>query len=204
MDGADPVTSRRLGGVLTCAVLMIAVTGCGDDTDPGPKPTGSAHSTGAPSDTGDPTDTASSSPSSTVRPADGEEIRTDTFTVTVPQRFTEVDRTYDISIPANDFGTGESIYVGNLRDMLEQTLPELEAASTQESGWRGTPRSLPPVTLAGMEWYHLSGRDITTDHADEFGTWHEGTVVTLRFNLDGPAATRQATIDSTLATFAWL
>lgn len=194
------MTARSLATGALGVLLAVSLVGCTGPEDPGGRASDPATSAHSPTD---PLSSAPTSPASTVPPADGEEIRADLFTLRVPRRFADVDRTHAISIPADDFSTGESIYVGNLPDMLDKPLSDLARDAATESQWDGRPRQLATVTIAGQEWYHLAGRDVLTEHADEFGTWREGHVVTVRFNLDGSRPARQRTIAATLATFAW-
>ncbi len=190
-------------GLAAALALALLAAGCAGGTPEGtPGGTGSpspaASSTGDPpggdgSPTGDPTG---------VPAADGPVIDQAGFELRVPRGY-EVDDTYDLSISALDVETQDSIFVGNHEGVDREPLAALARESEQLGMWKGAPRRLASVTIAGERWYHLSGRQIAAPHAEEFGTWHAGTQVRLTFLSWSGVAQRQRTVDSVLASFAW-
>lgn len=181
------------------AAVALLVAGCGGGT-----PTGSdAPSSSVPSASPGGTDESpTTDPSTSATPAATGPLVTRTgFELRVPEGY-EVDDTYDLSITAFDDSGRNAIAIGNHEGVDRESLAALASESVRLGLWKGTPRRLEPITLAGERWYHLRGPQLAAPHAEEFGAWHAGTQVRLTFS-SWSGAPRQQMIASVLATFTW-
>lgn len=185
---------RTLLASLVAAVLLLAGCGNGDD-DPEADPTGTPDATTSAAADPSPSDPA-------VEAASGFLIDLDRVTMRVPEGWRKVRKMADFLTGAEDPESFSSVSLGDLSAVGEPSLEEMaEFAATTES----RTKILDPVEIAGVEWYHVVGREDELVGFEEFGTVHNGSQATISFSLDDkvPAEEQQALIASVLATVEW-
>ena len=183
-----------LAGLLAATLLL---AGCSDD---GEDPEGSPTSTPTDATSSTSTDPSPSEPG--VEPASGFVIDLERVTMRVPEGWKKVRQMAAFLVGAQDPGSFSSVSLGDLSAAGEPSLAEqAEFAAQSES----RTRILDPVEIAGVEWYHVVGREDDLVGFEEFGTVHNGSQATISFSLDDkvPADEQQALIASVLATVAW-
>lgn len=172
-------------------LLATAATGCQDGgaDDPGPGPSSSPAST-----------TGSASPDG-PSPATGEAFANTRLSLRFPAGY-EVDDSTSSVVSAIAPDRDHTIYYTQTLLLTEPDLDYLMDLSEKFDTWDARPRRLPAVTIAGVQCFHLRGRQQGRP-TDAFGTQRESDGITLTFILDDPPAARQQVIDSVLATVEW-
>ena len=187
----------RLVAGLAAATLLLA--GCGDGDDDGGDQEPQAGPTSTPAD---PTPSDDPAVASAVEPASGFLIDQDRISMRVPEGWRKVRKMATFLTGAEDPDGFSGVSLGDLSAVGEPSLQELaEFAATTES----QTEILEPVEIAGVEWYHVVGREDRYVRFEQFGTVHNGSQATINFSLDDelPAEEQQAIIDSVLATVEW-
>ncbi len=195
---------RKLGPVAVLTLALVLVSGCSDDEpsgDPGESgsPSASESSPEAPESSGA-TEEPTEEPS--VDPAEGEEVRVERLAIRAPEGWTVTKEgdPYSAQI-GKDIN---AIYIQELPDFGGGKLSLQEVAETRlrNGPYLREPKIVEPVTVAGQEWYHISGRATETTYAEDFGTVADGLalLVAMSFDRKLPADQRQAVVDEVLAS----
>lgn len=191
---------RTTSGALSLLVCAALLGGCGEDEqDPDAEPGSSSSSPSA--DDPDP----SESTESAVEPASGEVVRLGSLTVTFPQGFD----TREASSMGGDVVTGDApdgdarIAFVAAEDYNRQSLDTAVEYAIAAGLWLRKPERLEDVKVDGVRMYHLSGPGTGGFTDVQFGAEHGGYDISLTIGAPGPAAERQALIDSILATATW-
>lgn len=181
---------------LAAATLLLA--GCGGD-DPEADPTSAP--TSSPTD---PSSTASD-PTPTepvVEAATGVLLDRDRVRMNAPEGWKKQRQIATFLESVSDPDSDSTASLGDLSAVGDPTLEELA-----ESGTRSRPdvRILEPVEIAGVDWYHATGREGAYARFEQFGTIHNGSQATITFSLDDdvPRAEQQEIVDSVLASVEW-
>ena len=184
--------STLLVATLAAATLLLA--GCGGD-DPEADPT--SPPSDASSTASDPTPTEPA-----VEPATGVLIDRDRVRMNVPAGWRKSRQIATFLESASDPDSDSTVSLGDLSAVGEPTLDEQAAAGTAS---RPHVRILDPVEIAGVDWYHATGREGAYARFEQFGTVHNGSQATITFSLDDdvPRAEQQEIVDSVLASVEW-
>lgn len=106
---------------------------------------------------------------------------------------------------AGDPASHSTVSLGDLSAVGDPTLAQL--AQLAEFGTRSRPhvKILDPVEIAGVDWYHATGREGSYARFEQFGTIHTGSQAVITFSLDDdvPRAEQQEIVDSVLASVEW-
>lgn len=192
--------ARRIAGVVLA--LTLPASACSLDRsgaaggDPDSAPAGSV----APGGDGSPG--SRSSRLTTAPPATGPLVETPAFRLRVPAGYT-VDRSVTLSIGAYDDAGPDMIFIGDRENTSDLPLNEQVRISRDVGLWVGEVRRLPDVTVDGVTFYHLMGREAGIEHVEEFGAVHGGAGVRIVFNLFSAAHQRREVLQSVLASFEW-
>lgn len=171
-------TLPRVGAALALAVLLGLTAGCRDSSDP----VGDPSTSGSPDPT-EPTtaSTTSSDPTLTdsgQAAATGPLLEVEAASVRAPQGYRRTPQSLPLARTAYDPATGDQVIVSFV-PFDPATLDALVESTQRFGTWKGTPRRLPDVSIAGQEWYHLVGAGLGHHQAHEFGTYHDGDYVKL-------------------------
>jgi hypothetical protein len=184
---------RTALAALAAAALLVA--GCGDDegseADPGPTPSGAG------STASDPTPTEP-----TAEPATGLLLDRDRIRMNAPEGWKRQRQIATFLDAVSDPDTDSTVSLGDLSAVGDPTLDQLAEFATKS---RPNVRFLGPVEIAGVDWYHVTGREGRYARFEQFGTIHEGSQATITFSLDDdlPRAEQQEVVDSVLASVEW-
>lgn len=189
-----------IAALVAAAGLLLA--GCSDaDDDPGadPSETPSGSTTAEPSDSGEPSPSESEA---SVDPATGPDLSRERIAMRAPEGWKLDQAPADFLIQAYDPDNSSSIILSDLSSVGQPSLQEQVRAALLS-----TPQleELDPVEIAGVEWYHLSGRENEFRSLDSYGTVHDGSMAVIDFKFDDevPAAEQEEITASVLATVEW-
>jgi hypothetical protein len=188
-------------GLALAAVLVLG--GCGsDEPDTGPDPTPST------SGASDPTESpGSTSASPSVSAATGLPVKIRTVSLTGPEgwvRLADEFANLGRGVRSAEGGSLVGLYsVPSLNP--DATLDEMVATVKELESFQGKPQVHEPVTVNGVECFHVSGDYKDGQHEEEFGTIHDRDEISITFSFaaDFPEAERQDIIDSVLASVVW-
>jgi hypothetical protein len=189
--------SRTTLSALAAAGLLLA--GCsdgGEDRGAGPSGTPSA-STSQSTESTEPTATEPA-----VEPATGFAYDLERVTMRAPEGWTRTKAPASFLLGAGDPDSVSTIILSDLLAFREQPLPgQVRIALRSRPG----ADVLDPVQIAGVEWYHIAGRDGEFATFDQFGTIHNDSEAVVEFSLDDdiPEDEQREIIDSVLATVDW-
>lgn len=186
----------RRTSIAALVVAGLLSTGCGGgDDQPAPSvtPTSSASS-----GTTDPTPTEPA-----VEPAAGFLIDLDRVRMRAPDGWKKNDPLSTFLRQAYDPETPSTVALSDLSAVSDTPL-QRQAEIAADRG-RSRTEIVDPVEIAGVEWYHVTGRDDRFTTFDKFGTIHNGSEAVIEFGFDDeiPEAEQQEIIDSVLATVEW-
>lgn len=188
----------RLRYAVPAAALLLATTMAACRSDgadrPPPEPSTSAE------DTTSPGDSASASPDGPA-PATGEELANQRVSLRFPEGY-RVDDDSSSVVTAVAPDRDHTIYYTQALLLTDPDLDYLMQLSEKFDTWETPPRRMPPVTIGGVECFHLRGRQQGSP-TDAYGTQRGDDGITLTFVLEGGASQRQRVIDSVLATVEW-
>jgi hypothetical protein len=195
-----PSRSRAYAAA-TVAGLVLALAGCSDDPEPGAEETPSATATPTEdSSEATPTEEASAS----VTPATGVLLDMPHATINAPKGWKQLKDFLDFGTEANPpTGTG-AVRLTQLEFPGPEISVDLQAKAALQ-GRLGDMKREPDVEIAGLTFYHLSGKPNKDSHLDTFGVLNDGyqTGIDFEFENKVPEAVRQRIIDESLATFTW-
>lgn len=220
MNGVTPSSRMLVAAWLSVAAL--GLSGCGGDDEPGATPSSTATSSGSatasdsadpstdpttdPSDPSDPSDTASVSP--TVAPATGIELREQTSSVRLPEKWRAAPpiATYQ-SAGTGPAGAG-TIDLIDVETLNPGTPLEDRVKSAMQTLPKGAKVTrLPDVLLGGdTPAFHLTyTKPGSTEVTDIVETERNGQLITMDFYLSADALKKDPDIvASVLATFQWI
>jgi hypothetical protein len=180
------------------ALTAFLLAGCGGDDDPQGTPTGTPDSSS--SDPTAPTETEPTQPA--VEPAGGFLIDLDRIRMHAPDGWKRNDPMSTFLLQADDRKTGSSVSLSDLSAV--SSTPIMGQAKIAVKHY---PRAeiAEPVEIAGVEWYHITGREDRFSTVHLFGTIHNGSEAVIDFSLsdDIPEDEQQQIIDSVLASVEW-
>lgn len=203
MSGSVPHPFRsRAYAAAAAAGLVLALAGCGDDD---PKAGAEETPSASPSPTeasseASPTEDASAS----VTPATGVLLDMPHATINAPKGWKQLEDFLDFGTEANPpTGTG-AVRLTQLEFPGPEISVDLQAKAALQ-GRLGDMLREPDVEIAGLTFYHLSGKPNKDSHLDTFGVLNDGyqTGIDFEFENKVPEAERQQIIDESLATFTW-
>ncbi len=182
----------RAGGVgAGVAAATLVLGACGGTGATGADPSASP-TAGEPSST--------SPAASSVEPATGPQVRTDTFTVRLPEGFRVTDD--GVAVAATG-PSGDRMNLATLPLYADKSLHQLVDVAVGNGSWDSRPERLDDVVVDGVEMYHLSGPTGLGVTRDEVGAQTDATFAYADFDLRGPESVRRELIDSVLATWRW-
>lgn len=178
-------------------LLVLALVGCGGESEPESAPEVSASASESPS-SASPTEAESASP--TVAPATGKVIKVEGLKVRTPQGWnTNIPLALQqAAFPKGLIGTIMRVYHFPNSGLF--TIDELAESEVAEYGSKG--RRLEDLELDGQPVYHLAGNPDPGVYAERFGTIVDDARVFLEFQFanDEDRSTRDEIIQSVLAT----
>lgn len=195
--------------VTVVAAAVLGLTGCGPDESSsagtgGQSPTGDGGESTAPSaePSSEPSEEASEDPFAGVVPASGDELVLDSVHARAPKGWDVRKLTSQHVSAAKDLWFLALRQYGPVRSM---TLDE-EAKQAQRPGvTHGRLARDPDVTVAGQQWFRVSGRSTSDEWVLELGTQHDDSFVRLGFEFPPQVgeAKREELMSSVLATVEW-
>ena len=221
MKGVTPSSRTLAAAWLSVAVL--GLSGCGgDDDEPGatpsptssisPSPSGSATASESAdpstdsSESADPSDPASVSP--TVAPATGIELREETSSIRVPERWRAAPPIASYQSAATGPAGAGTIDLLDVETLNPGTPLEDRVKSAMKTLPKGAKVTrLPDVMLGGdTPAYHLTyTKPDSTEVTDIVETERNGQLITMDFYLSADALKKDPDIvASVLATFQWV
>lgn len=195
------MTHRTALASLAVATLLLA--GCsdgGEDPQGDPGSSSSTPSGSASSEPADPESTEATEPA--VEPATGLLIDRDRISMRVPEGWKKTRQIATFLEGAQDPTSFSAVSLGDLSAVGEPTLEEQAAFAAKNEKQT---RILEPVEIAGVDWYHVVGREDQYVVFEQFGTVSHGSQATINFSLDDELSPdeRRAIVASVLATVEW-
>lgn len=197
---------RNLGPAMVLALVLGLASACSDDepsTDPGPSQ--SPASSEASTEPTMPSSSDTGTPSPSVEPAAGATVRLDRLSMRAPEGW-DVTKEGD-PYSAQVGQAGSSIYIQEFPDFGGGVLSLDQIARTRvrNGPYLREPKILAPVSIVGLDWYHLAGRTNEVTYTEDFGTVVDGLalLVAMSFDSDLPAAERRVIVEQVLASVAF-
>ena len=191
---------RRPLGMFVSFMLaaVLALAGCGQDTETAPERDPSPPSA-VPTEGSDPP----SSPSPTASPATGERLELANVSVRVPKGFRADPPDLSYLRFAFERAGVQSIALGNTPAVnAEVSLRDQARISIRNNVYSQAPTIEEPVEVGGLTMYHYAGRVNETEHVEEYGTIYDGSQLSVNFLLSAaaPDSERRQLVESVLAT----
>lgn len=194
--------TRVLGrAVLSCALVLLASSGCGDSEAPGPG--GEPSSPASATTSSEPTEDATTAPADPMGPV----LEATSASLSAPDGWKLDRRNSETNVKAAAPAPRHSFMgIYDYGPVPGLTLRELALVASRNFT---VPRTQAELTfdgeLGGERAYVLTG-SYAGDEVVEFGAVHDSVAVDVSFTLlrrDYTPAERQQLIDSVLATFEW-
>ncbi len=189
MSARRSVLRRTPGRVLLVAACALGTGGCGG-----------GDSAGAGGPTSATTTPSATSSLPTVHPADGRKISLAALTARTLDGYDYDNSLAKEIVFSSSHDLGQDITFSDVTVYPGTTNARAARLTIKNSSWKPKPRTTPPVTIDGEQWYHLTGPVGQGRHLEDYGTVHDSRLVRISFELTGPASKRQAIVDSVLAT----